>query len=75
LGARFYFPELGRFLQQDPIGDGMNWYAYVGNNPAVYIDPEGESLQEAWETAKAFGSRETWSEGYRVGKESGYYSA
>jgi RHS repeat-associated protein len=25
LGARFYFPELGRFVQQDPIGDGMNW--------------------------------------------------
>ncbi|MBN1459093.1 MAG: hypothetical protein JXA57_06125 [Armatimonadetes bacterium] len=27
LGARFYWPELGRFVQQDPIGDGMNWYA------------------------------------------------
>jgi RHS repeat-associated protein len=41
LGARFYWPELGRFLQQDPIGDGMNWYAYAGNNPVVWIDPEG----------------------------------
>ena len=30
LGARFYWPEIGRFIQQDPIGDGVNWYAYVG---------------------------------------------
>src|SRR5574340_1363501 len=41
LGARFYWPEMGRFIQQDPIGDGANWYAYVGNNPVVGIDPEG----------------------------------
>ena len=41
LGARFYWPELGRFIQQDPIGDGMNWYAYAGNNPVVWVDPEG----------------------------------
>jgi RHS repeat-associated protein len=41
LGARFYWPELGRFVQQDPIGDGVNWYAYAGNSPVVYADPEG----------------------------------
>jgi len=41
LGARYYWPEIGRFIQQDPIGDGINWYAYVGNNPLVWIDPEG----------------------------------
>jgi RHS repeat-associated protein len=43
LGARFYWPELGRFLQQDPIGDGVNWYAYADDNPLRYIDPEGAS--------------------------------
>ena len=41
LGHRFYWPQIGRFIQQDPIGSGMNWYAYVGSNPVVYIDPEG----------------------------------
>jgi hypothetical protein len=30
-------------LQADPIGygDGMNMYAYCGNNPLVFIDPSG----------------------------------
>jgi len=41
LGARFYWPEVGRFVQQDPIGSGMNWYAYVGGNPVVRKDPHG----------------------------------
>jgi len=41
LGHRFYWPEIGRFIQQDPIGSGVNWYAYAGNNPVVWIDPEG----------------------------------
>ena len=46
LGARYYWPELGRFIQQDPIGDGMNWYAYVGNNPLRRIDPAGRAYTD-----------------------------
>jgi len=41
--ARMYSPDLGRFLQPDPLGyfDGMNLYAYCGNNPVNWIVPLG----------------------------------
>jgi RHS repeat-associated protein len=41
LGQRFYWPEVGRFVQEDPMRHGVNWYAYLGDNPLVEVDPEG----------------------------------
>lgn len=42
LRARYYNPLLGRFMQEDVYqGDGLNLYAYCGNNPVVYCDPSG----------------------------------
>lgn len=40
---RDYSPILGRFLQPDPAKyiDGMNLYAYCGNNSINWIDPWG----------------------------------
>ncbi|MEH6697721.1 MAG: RHS repeat-associated core domain-containing protein [Brevundimonas sp.] len=41
--ARAYDPNLGRFLQTDPIGyaAGANLYAYVGGDPVNLTDPLG----------------------------------
>jgi hypothetical protein len=41
LGARFYWPEVGRFVHRDPIRDGINWYVYTANRPTVCLDPWG----------------------------------
>ncbi|MDC7124486.1 MAG: hypothetical protein PQJ46_02900 [Spirochaetales bacterium] len=32
---------MGRFTTEDPIRDGLNWYAYANNNPLKFIDPTG----------------------------------
>jgi RHS repeat-associated protein len=42
--ARYYSPQLGRFISEDPtgLGAGTNFYAYVDDNPISRIDPKGE---------------------------------
>lgn len=50
--ARYYDPEVGRFLSQDPLMfiDGPNLYAYCNNDPVNYIDPWG--TWGLWESFK-----------------------
>jgi RHS repeat-associated protein len=49
-GARWYEPELGRFLSVDPVGFrednifSFNRYSYANNNPYKFIDPDGREV-------------------------------
>jgi RHS repeat-associated protein len=68
-GLRDYAPELGRYIEPDPLGrlgSGNDLYAYVGDNPTNFFDPLGlcaamnsaqrncaEGLQDAGKTMAA----------------------
>ena len=48
LNSRYYDPSIGRFINADDISyiqptdiNGLNLYAYCGNNPVMYTDPNG----------------------------------
>ena len=48
LKTRYYDPEVGRFISQDDVSyldpehiNGLNLYAYCGNNPVMNVDPSG----------------------------------
>ena len=49
-GARWYEPELGRFLSVDPVPFRennvftFNRYAYANNNPYKFMDPDGREV-------------------------------
>ncbi len=43
LGYRWYQPDIGRFVQRDPIGlaGGINLYVYCNNESLACVDPQG----------------------------------
>ena len=49
-GARYYAPWLARWTAADPIGigDGLNIYRYVTNNPVNAHDPTGKWETPSW---------------------------
>jgi RHS repeat-associated protein len=70
-GARYYDPEIGRFLTRDPRKgviqnpQSLNQYTYCFNNPLKYIDPLGlaatfadEEAQNAYEEQTGGGDNE-----------------
>jgi RHS repeat-associated protein len=61
LNARYYDPEVGRFISQDNISylapetiNGLNLYAYCGNNPVMYLDRAGHSWESFWSSVGNF---------------------
>ncbi len=48
-GARYYAPWLGRWLSPDSAGivDGLNFYAFVRNDPVNFVDREGKMGDKA----------------------------
>jgi hypothetical protein len=49
--ARYYDPATGRFVSEDPIEfeAGVNFYAYVDDNPTTSTDPDGT---DPWKATK-----------------------
>ncbi|WP_431089596.1 RHS repeat domain-containing protein [Paenibacillus sp. 8b26] len=63
LRARWYDPGTARFMGEDTYQGEMsdpqslNWYAYVNNNPLIYVDPSGHKV---WLVHGTFAYPNTW---------------
>ncbi|MFH0949026.1 MAG: RHS repeat-associated core domain-containing protein [Candidatus Aenigmatarchaeota archaeon] len=45
-GARYYNPDIGRFVSVDPVyNPAESPYAYAANNPVKFVDPSGLRIQ------------------------------
>jgi RHS repeat-associated protein len=56
LRARYYDPEIGRFLSGDPLGGG---YGYAAGNPVNLVDPSGLwTICNQWDSAATLATGE-----------------
>jgi len=72
--ARYYDAETGRFISEDPIGfagGDLNLYAYVANNPVLFVDPDGESFWAPFAGLGAGLVSGAWSFGVEWGRSGG----
>jgi RHS repeat-associated protein len=72
--ARWYDPQTGRWLSNDPIGisGGLNQYAFCADNPVMFLDPLGLF----WEHVDLYGSMSDMATaGYNRGGISGSVQA
>lgn len=53
--ARWYDAVTHIFVSADPIKDGVNWYAYVGNNSPNATDPSGLWPWDDWIVQQEYG--------------------
>ena len=66
LRARYYNAEIGRFITEDPIRDGTNWYAYCSSNPIIYVDPSGLKDIAVRSTIEDLGGVVRWNDANRT---------
>ena len=52
-GARYYDPQLGRWLQVDPADEFYSPYVYCANNPVNFVDTDGRVATDV-SLARAF---------------------
>lgn len=66
--ARYYDPELSRFVSADSIipdpsdPQDFNRYSYVSNNPIIYVDPSGHEADIflVYDNGGSYGSGSSW---------------
>ena len=65
LKSRYYDPEIGRFITIDDLSyldpetiNGLNLYAYCGNNPVMRVDSKGNDWNSFWAGVGNFFTRD-----------------
>ena len=74
LMTRYYDPRTGRFINADNLNylepqtiNGLNLYAYCGNNPIMCIDPMGTEVEENCYRDETDLDNQIWNSGAGVG--------